>query len=83
MKTMFFVCAWLIFAIPCSADIIAVDPNGTGDYTTIQASIKNANDFEGPYFLPAVREQKGPATFRTRNFLKKDGCAVYTGEKMK
>jgi hypothetical protein len=29
-------------AIPCSADVITVDPNGTGDYTTIQAAIDAA-----------------------------------------
>lgn len=34
----------LLAAIPCAAAIITVDPNGLGDYTTIQAAINDAND---------------------------------------
>lgn len=34
----------LLAGIPCPAAIITVDPNGSADYTTIQAGIDDAND---------------------------------------
>jgi hypothetical protein len=44
VKTLFLAWTWLIVAIPCSADVIYVDPNGTGDYPTIQEAIDAAFD---------------------------------------
>ena len=35
---------WLFLAIPCAAEIIIVDADGTGDYPTIQAAIYAAYD---------------------------------------
>jgi len=43
VKTLFLAWTCLLLAIPCSADIISVDPNGTGDYPTIQAAIDAAS----------------------------------------
>ena len=43
VKTLALAWTCLLLAIPCSADVIAVDPNGTGDYTTIQDAIFSAN----------------------------------------
>jgi len=34
----------LAMAVPCTAGIITVDPNGSADFTTIQAAINDAND---------------------------------------
>ena len=45
-----------LLAIPCAADAILVNWDGSGDYTTIQAAIDNASDLdivivaEGTYF---------------------------------
>jgi len=44
MKKLYFLLAISLFlAIPCAADVIIVDANGTGDYATIQAAINAAN----------------------------------------
>ena len=43
MKTLALAWTCLLLAIPCSADIVTVDPNGTGDYPTIQFAIDAAS----------------------------------------
>ena len=43
VKTLTLAWTCLLLTIPCSAAIIVVDPNGTGDYPTIQAAIIAAN----------------------------------------
>jgi len=45
-KFIIFACMSLLAGVPCSAAIITVDPNGSADYTTIQAAINDANDFD-------------------------------------
>ena len=42
MRTFFLAWACLLLAIPCSAAIIVVEPNGSADYTTIQGAIDKA-----------------------------------------
>ncbi|MHC4501003.1 MAG: right-handed parallel beta-helix repeat-containing protein, partial [Planctomycetota bacterium] len=45
MKKLYFLSAISLFlAIPCAAQVIIVDANGTGDYPTIQAAIDDSND---------------------------------------
>jgi parallel beta-helix repeat protein len=45
MKKLYFLSAIsLFFVIPCTARVIIVDANGTGDYPTIQAAIDDSND---------------------------------------
>jgi len=41
-----FACISLLTGIGCSAATITVDPNGSADYTTIQAAINDANNFD-------------------------------------
>ena len=43
-SSLLFVC--LLVAIPCSARIIIVDANSTGDYPTIQATINAADNYD-------------------------------------
>jgi len=47
-----FVCVFA--AIPCAAETIIVDANGTGDYPTIQAAIDDANDGDIIELQPGV-----------------------------
>ncbi|MHC4656787.1 MAG: right-handed parallel beta-helix repeat-containing protein [Planctomycetota bacterium] len=50
-----FVC--LLLAIPCNAEIIIVDPNGSGDFVTVQAAINAAN--EGDEVVLAISTYTG------------------------
>jgi parallel beta-helix repeat protein len=43
VKTLVLAWTCLLLAVPCSADTISVDPNGTGDYPTIQIAIDAAS----------------------------------------
>ncbi|MHC4110265.1 MAG: cell surface protein, partial [Planctomycetota bacterium] len=44
MRSLTLISVYLILAIPCSAETIIIDANGTGDYPTIQAAIDDSND---------------------------------------
>ncbi len=45
MKKLYFLLVVSLFsAIPCAAQVIIVDANGTGDYPTIQVAIDDSND---------------------------------------
>ena len=46
MKKMTFLLLFLLLVIPCPAATIIVDWDGSGDYTTIQAAINDANEFD-------------------------------------
>jgi hypothetical protein len=46
MRKLSLLFACLLFVVPCSADTIIVDANGTGDYPTIQDAINAANDYD-------------------------------------
>jgi len=62
MKKMAFLLSFLLMAIPCTATTITVNWDGSGDYTTIQAAINDANDFDtvivadGTYTGPGNRD---------------------------
>ncbi|MHC4315111.1 MAG: right-handed parallel beta-helix repeat-containing protein [Planctomycetota bacterium] len=44
MRNLTLISVCLILAIPCTAETIIIDANGTGDYPTIQAAINAASD---------------------------------------
>jgi hypothetical protein len=44
MKKLLFFFIWLFLVIPCQAEIIIVNSNGSGDYPTVQAAVDAAND---------------------------------------
>ena len=46
VRTLFLAWACLLLTIPCSADIIYVNWDDSGDFTTIQAAIDAANDLD-------------------------------------
>jgi len=43
MKKLVSVFIWLLVVVPCQADIITVNSDGSGDYPTIQAAIDGSN----------------------------------------
>jgi len=46
LKKLIFTFVFLLLDLPCAAEIIIVDANGTGDYLTIQAAIIAASDYD-------------------------------------
>ena len=46
MRGMTYLFLFLLLVIPCSGATITVNWDGSGDYTTIQAAINDANDFD-------------------------------------
>jgi hypothetical protein len=67
-KLIIFACISLLAGVRCWAAIITVDPNGSADYTTIQAGINDAND--GDIVLVADGTYTGPGN-RDIDFLGK------------
>ncbi|MHC4365889.1 MAG: hypothetical protein ACYSTJ_10510 [Planctomycetota bacterium] len=54
MRERILVLTLLLLAIPCRAEIIIVDDDGTADFDNIQAAIDYSSDWDTIYVLPGI-----------------------------